>query len=86
MTLRISGFFRDAFPTQIDLFDSAVRAIMALDEAVNRMTTRWPPRIGPDAGADWLDQGIDADEAWLSAPGFGSSVPNRVPTAPACRP
>ena len=32
VTLRISGFFRDAFPTQIDLFDSAVRAVAALDE------------------------------------------------------
>ncbi len=33
VTLRISGFFRDAFPTQIDLFDSAVRAVPALDES-----------------------------------------------------
>ena len=33
VTLRISGFFRDAFPAQIDLFDSAVRAVAALDEA-----------------------------------------------------
>ncbi len=32
VTLRISGFFRDAFPYQIDLFDSAVRAIADLDE------------------------------------------------------
>ena len=32
VTLRISGFFRDAFPAQIDLFDKAVRAIAALDE------------------------------------------------------
>ena len=32
MTLRISGFFRDAFPSQIDLFDSAARAVAALDE------------------------------------------------------
>ena len=32
MTLRISGFFRDAFPAQIDLFDKAIRAIGALDE------------------------------------------------------
>ena len=31
-TLRISGFFRDAFPAQIDLFDSAVRAVASLDE------------------------------------------------------
>jgi cobaltochelatase CobN len=33
VTLRISGFFRDAFPALIDLFDSAVRAVAALDEA-----------------------------------------------------
>uniref|UniRef100_UPI003BAA3B2B cobaltochelatase subunit CobN n=1 Tax=Stappia sp. TaxID=1870903 RepID=UPI003BAA3B2B len=32
VTLRISGFFRDAFPHQIDLFQSAVAAIAALDE------------------------------------------------------
>jgi cobaltochelatase CobN len=32
VTLRISGFFRDAFPAQIDLFDRAVRAVCALDE------------------------------------------------------
>jgi cobaltochelatase CobN len=32
VTLRISGFFRDAFPEQIALFDKAVRAIGALDE------------------------------------------------------
>ncbi|HLB78870.1 MAG TPA: cobaltochelatase subunit CobN, partial [Dongiaceae bacterium] len=33
VTLRVSGFFRDAFPAQIDLVDSAVRAVAALDEA-----------------------------------------------------
>ena len=33
VTLRISGFFRDAFPGLIDLFDSAVRAIADLDES-----------------------------------------------------
>jgi cobaltochelatase CobN len=32
VTLRVSGLFRDAFPTQIDIIDSAVRAIAALDE------------------------------------------------------
>ena len=31
VTFRISGFFRDAFPEQIDLIDSAARAIMAID-------------------------------------------------------
>jgi cobaltochelatase CobN len=33
VTLRVSGFFRDAFPGLIDLFDSAVRAVAELDEA-----------------------------------------------------
>ncbi|MCE7797205.1 cobaltochelatase subunit CobN [Sphingobium sufflavum] len=32
VTFRVSGFFRDAFPEQIDLIDSASRAVMALDE------------------------------------------------------
>ncbi|MBW4576047.1 MAG: cobaltochelatase subunit CobN [Aphanothece sp. CMT-3BRIN-NPC111] len=32
VTLRISGFFRDAFPNLIDLFDGAVAAVAALDE------------------------------------------------------
>ena len=32
VTLRVSGFFRDAFPGLIDLFDSAVRAVAALEE------------------------------------------------------
>jgi cobaltochelatase CobN len=34
VTLRISGFFRDAFPEQIALFDKAIRAVGALDEDV----------------------------------------------------
>ena len=29
VTLRVSGFFRDAFPEQMDLIDSAARAVMA---------------------------------------------------------
>lgn len=32
VTLRISGFFRDAFPAQIELFDKAIRAVGALEE------------------------------------------------------
>ena len=32
VTLRVSGFFRDAFPALIDLFDSAARAVAGLDE------------------------------------------------------
>ena len=42
VTLRISGFFRDAFPAQIDLFDSAARAVAALHEleATNPLAAR----------------------------------------------
>lgn len=32
VTLRVSGFFRDAFPQLISLVDSAARAVMAMDE------------------------------------------------------
>lgn len=32
VTLRISGFFRDAFPAQIELLDRAIRAVGQLDE------------------------------------------------------
>jgi cobaltochelatase CobN len=38
VTLRVSGFFRDAFPGLIDLFDSAARAVATLDE---------PPSVNP---------------------------------------
>jgi cobaltochelatase CobN len=34
VTLRVSGFFRDAFPAQLELIDDAVRAVAALDEPV----------------------------------------------------
>ena len=42
VTLRISGFFRDAFPDQIALFDRAIRAVGALeeDEAENPVAAR----------------------------------------------
>jgi cobaltochelatase CobN len=33
VTLRVSGFFRDAFPSLIDLFDSAARMVAGLDES-----------------------------------------------------
>ncbi len=32
VTLRVSGFFRDAFPAQMALFDAAARAVMLLEE------------------------------------------------------
>ncbi len=36
VTLRVSGFFRDAFPQQMALVDSAARAVMALDEPADQ--------------------------------------------------
>ncbi len=41
VTLRISGLFRDAFAQQIELFDAAVRAVAARDEAAD-----WNPLAG----------------------------------------
>ena len=60
VTLRVSGFFRDAFPAQIDLFDSAVRAISALDEpeSVNPLAAR----VRADT-KDFVAQGLDANQA-----------------------
>ncbi len=49
VTLRVSGFFRDAFPTQIDLFDSAVRAVAALDEPAD--LNPLAARVGEESAA-----------------------------------
>ncbi len=61
VTLRVSGFFRDAFPNLISLFDQAVTAVAALDE---------PPDQNPLAAqvntdcAYWQGQGLsDAQSA-----------------------
>jgi cobaltochelatase CobN len=60
VTLRISGFFRDAFPGLIDLFDSAARAVAALDEpdAGNPLAERVR-----DERDRLVDAGTGADEA-----------------------
>jgi cobaltochelatase CobN len=62
VTLRISGFFRDAFPEQIALFDTAVRAVAKLDE--ERAENPIAGRIGDDYAA-LLSQGCDVAEAKL---------------------
>jgi len=60
VTVRVSGFFRDAFPHQIDLVDSAVRAVAALDEpaALNPVAAR----VTADA-ARMAAAGVDAKTA-----------------------
>ncbi|MEB3219321.1 MAG: cobaltochelatase subunit CobN [Nostocales cyanobacterium 94392] len=60
VTLRISGFFRDAFPNLIELFDRAVTAVAALEEA---------PEYNPLAvqvsceTEYWIKQGLNKDAA-----------------------
>ncbi len=64
VTLRVSGFFRDAFPGLLDLVDSAARAVAALDEA---------PEDNPLAAATKIEiealiaEGLDAEAAKLQA-------------------
>ena len=60
VTLRISGFFRDAFPAQIDLFDSAARAVAALDEPAEMNPLA--DRVRADKTA-LLAQGLDEKTA-----------------------
>ncbi|MEQ8306735.1 MAG: cobaltochelatase subunit CobN [Hoeflea sp.] len=60
VTLRISGFFRDAFPDQIALFDRAVRAVAELeeDETDNPIAAR-----ARSEQLRLIESGVDATEA-----------------------
>ncbi|MBS8259666.1 cobaltochelatase subunit CobN [Roseibium polysiphoniae] len=60
VTLRVSGFFRDAFPHQIDLFDSAVRAVAALEEP--KGSNPIAARVNEDR-ARYVAEGLDEAEA-----------------------
>jgi cobaltochelatase CobN len=60
VTLRVSGFFRDAFPAQIDLFDSAARAVAELDEPGE--TNPLAARVAEEAHT-LQGQGLAAEEA-----------------------
>ncbi len=63
VTLRVSGFFRDAFPAQIALFDQAVQALAALDE---------PGEQNPLAGALAEARAAGQDERHATYRVFGS--------------
>ncbi len=65
VTLRVSGFFRDAFPAQIELFDAAVRQVAALDE---------PPAMNPLAAK------ARAEVAELTAAGLDEAAARRRAT------
>ena len=64
VTLRVSGFFRDAFPGLIDLFSSAARAVQALDEAEadNPLAARVKSEM-----AGLVKGGLDEDQAMQRA-------------------
>jgi len=62
VTLRVSGFFRDAFANLIDLVDSAARAVAALDEA---------PETNP------LAERVTADRAALAVNGVPAAEAER---------
>ncbi|MDP7669793.1 MAG: cobaltochelatase subunit CobN [Alphaproteobacteria bacterium] len=71
VTLRISGFFRDAFPGLIDLFDSAARAVAELDETPQ--DNPLAAHVRDEAGA-MMARGEDNDAARARAAArvFGS--------------
>lgn len=60
VTLRISGFFRDAFPGVVQMFDAAVRAVAEQDEDAEDNPIR--ARALRDAAA-WMEQGMAETEA-----------------------
>jgi len=85
VTLRVSGLFRDVFPTLSALFQQAVRTLAARDEAPdwNPFAGRAPkPRVyGPAPGGYGLGMGAEAETytdearraagaAWLAASGW----------------
>ncbi len=66
VTLRVSGFFRDAFPQLIALVDSAARAVMALDE---------PADVNPAAGRARTEGADDQYRVFGAKPGaYGAGL------------
>jgi cobaltochelatase CobN len=60
VTLRVSGFFRDAFPNLIALFDRAVQAVAALPESASENPLRH--RVLQDQNF-WQAEGLSAQQA-----------------------
>lgn len=60
VTFRVSGFFRDAFPSLLDLIDSAARAIAALDEPAHKNPLA---AMVQQEEASLISKGLDGDEA-----------------------
>ena len=64
VTLRVSGFFRDAFPAQLELLDDAVRAVAALDESEEENPLAAAARAERDR---LLADGLPPGPAWRRA-------------------
>lgn len=60
VTLRISGFFRDAFPNLIDLFDQAVQAVAQLSEPADQNPLA--AQVQQDCHF-WQTQGLTPEQA-----------------------
>lgn len=60
VTLRISGFFRDAFPNLIDLFDQAVAAVAALFEPADENPLA--AQVQQET-QEWQQAGLTAEQA-----------------------
>ncbi|MDD2876620.1 MAG: cobaltochelatase subunit CobN [Acidiphilium sp.] len=74
VTLRISGLFRDAFETQIALFDAAVRAIASRDEAPD-----WNPLAGTARGLEGEALRAATTRIYGAAPGdYGAAIADRL--------
>ncbi|WP_299688463.1 cobaltochelatase subunit CobN [uncultured Tateyamaria sp.] len=100
VTLRVSGLFRDVFPTLSALFGQAVRALAARDEApdwnpyagrtsVARVYGPAPGQFGLGMGAD-LEHYTDesrkaAGEAWLAASAYALDSGDAVKDADGIR-
>lgn len=68
VTLRVSGFFRDAFPGLMDLFDAAVKAVAARDETAGEDEAQNPLAARVRAEATRLQaSGIDPAQAQRQA-------------------
>jgi cobaltochelatase CobN len=69
VTLRISGFFRDAFPNVVDLFDTAVRAVAAIseddeDDAVNPIRARVQREAAAAQAAGMAEAQAGREASW----------------------
>ena len=82
VTLRISGFFRDAFPTQIALFHEAVQAVAERDEPADANPIA--ARIRADAARAGGSRAGRRRKRAARHPS-ASSARSRAPTARACR-